>query len=101
MRFTLMRSRSNSIYSYGAARDRHERIWSGDSRPTLMAILQSLPLPARTYAKNMIMQASRAISAERSLDAIDGRVVGEAWERTRTALGLQTSQLDAVRSAAE
>lgn len=82
------RAPSKSLYAYGPQRDEHDRLWSPESRVAVTNILATLSIPARVYAKNMIMNEARAIGNERSLQKITAREVEEGWERARTALGL-------------
>jgi N-methylhydantoinase B len=77
------------IYAYGPERERHDEMWSADSRRALVAILDSLAIPARIYAKNLIMKKALEFAAERSLKAITGGEVEEAWWRTRVELALE------------
>ncbi|HET7097541.1 MAG TPA: hydantoinase B/oxoprolinase family protein [Casimicrobiaceae bacterium] len=83
------RQANGSIYAYGPERDRHDRLWSDDSRRALVAILDALSIPARIYAKNMIMKKAVELASERSLKSITGREVDEGWRRTRAELGLE------------
>ena len=83
------RPAKRSIYTYGAERDRHDEMWSADSRQALVAILGGLSIPARIYAKNMIMKKALELANERSLRSISGHEVDEGWRRTRAELGLE------------
>jgi hypothetical protein len=77
------------LYAYGPERERHDETWSADSRRALVSILDSLAIPARIYAKNMIMKKAQELAAERSMKTITGREVDEGWRQTRAELGLE------------
>jgi N-methylhydantoinase B len=77
------------MYAYGPERERHDEMWSADSRRVLVTILDGLAIPARIYAKNLIMKKALEFAAERSLNAITGHEVEEAWQRTRSELALE------------
>ena len=83
------RSGEKSIYAWGAERERHDRIWSPDSRAAVVAILAELSIPARIYAKNLIMKKAFEIYAERKLPCIGRAEVEAGWQRTRAELGLE------------
>jgi len=78
-----------SLYAYGPERDRHDEVWSPESRSAVVAILESLSIPARIYAKNLIMKKALELVAERSLKSVTHREVEEGWQRTRAELGLE------------
>jgi N-methylhydantoinase B len=78
------------IYAYGSERERHDAMWSAESRRVLVSILGELTIPARIYAKNMIMKKALELASERALKTITGREVDEGWSRTKAELALDT-----------
>ncbi|WP_046868112.1 hydantoinase B/oxoprolinase family protein [Microvirga massiliensis] len=82
------RPKSNGVYDYGPEREMHDKIWSPASRGALVKILQSLPIPARSYAKTTIMRKALSLRSDRSLASITDAEINESWILARTELGL-------------
>ena len=74
---TTPRPAKPPIYAYGPEREKHDAMWSGDSRRALVAILDGLSIPARIYAKNLIMKKALEFAAERSLKSIGGVIASD------------------------
>jgi N-methylhydantoinase B len=83
------RSKANGIYDYGPEREKHDRIWSPASRKAVVEILQSLPIPARSYAKTTMMRKALSLRSDRSLETITDAEIYESWALARTELGLE------------
>lgn len=90
-RSTIQSGRRNvgSIYNFGPERERHDQIWSSESRSAIVAILDGLPIPARAYAKTMIMQKARKMFEQRGLPHVSGKEIREAWDTARSELGVE------------
>jgi len=84
-----VRNAESPLYAYGAEREKHDRIWSPESRKAVVEILAGLSIPARIYAKNLIMKKALEIYAEKNLQCITGAEVEAGWQRTRAELGLE------------
>lgn len=82
------RPASSSLYDYGPERNRHEALWTPASRKAIVAILAELTIPARIYAKQLIMKKALEISEEGSLAKITDAEVNEGWRRAREELGI-------------
>jgi N-methylhydantoinase B len=76
------------MYDFGPEREHHDEIWSPSSRRAVVKILNDLPIPARTYAKQFIMRKAMTLFVDRSLPAITGREIDESWDCARVELGL-------------
>ncbi len=77
------------LYTFGPAREQHDRIWSPHSRGAVVRILAGLPLHARPYAKRMIMEKALTLYTERRLARVTDAEIEEAWVVARTELGLE------------
>jgi N-methylhydantoinase B len=55
-RVRASKHRHGKMYDLGPECQRHDEIWSASSRQAVIKILDGLPIPARTYAKQMVMR---------------------------------------------
>jgi N-methylhydantoinase B len=75
-------------FTFGAARDRYDRLWTPEIFARYYAQLMSLPPPSRPFVREILhrrLVAPRLLAGDRPISASD---LEEAWRQVQNALGV-------------